>query len=112
MDGIQAQHREDLPSIPDGMEFRCSILPLTAACLALQASDPQTTATIAYLALTKEELEFCDAVSSKKTKKAETKGKSYFCGFRHNVMIDVNQIGSANFLELTNDLTRRVVLGD
>ena len=113
VDGMEAGRREDLPAIPEELKLRCAVLPLTRTGLALREEDGPPLRSVSYLALTREELEgSCDAIYSKKTSKKETKGRCYFCGFKHNVFSDSGQSGAAHFLQHTNELTREVVLGE
>jgi hypothetical protein len=113
VDGWRVRYRKDLPPIPRYLRYQCEALRITRAELELREEDGPPRLSVAYLALTREELEgFCDAVYSKKTTKAQTKGRCYFCGFRHNVPSKPGQSGAAHFLQHTNALTRQVVLGE
>ena len=113
VDGMEAATRDALPPVPEELKLRCAALPINATMRAMEAEDGPSRRSVAYLALTREELEdFCDAVYSKKTTKKETKGRCYFCGFRHNVPSEPGQFGATHFLQHTNALTRQVVLGE
>ena len=113
VDGMEAATRDALPPVPEELKLRCAALPITATMRAMEAEDGPPRRSVAYLALTREELEdFCDAVYSKKTTKKETKGRCYFCGFLHNIPSEPGESGAAHFLWHTNDLTRQVVLGE
>lgn len=113
VDGMQAKRSEDLPPIPEELQLRCAVLPITSTALSLSEQEGPHPRNVAYLALTREELEgFCDAIYAKKTTKKETKGHCYFCGFRHNIPSEPGQSGAAHFLQHTNSLTRKVVLGE
>ena len=111
VDGMEAATRDALPPVPEGLKLRCAALPITATLRLMEARPSRRS--VAYLALTREELEdFCDAIYSKKTTKKETKGRCYFCGFLHNIPSEPGESGAAHFLWHTNDLTRQVVLGE
>ena len=111
VDGMEAATRDALPPVPEGLKLRCAALPITATMRLMEARPSRRS--VAYLALTREELEdFCDAIYSKKTTKKETKGRCYFCGFLHNIPSEPGESGAAHFLWHTNDLTRQVVLGE
>jgi len=113
VDGMEADTRDALPPVPEGLKLRCPALPITATSRSMEEEDGPPRLSVAYLALTRKELEdFCDAVYSKKTTKKETKGRCYFCGFRHNIPSKPGQSGAAHFLQHTNALTRQVVLGE
>ena len=113
VDGMEAATRDALPPVPEGLKLRCAALPITATMRLMEKEDGPPRRSVAYLALTREELEsFCDAIYSKKTTKAQTKGRCHFCGFRHNVPSEPGQFGAAHFLQHTNALTRQVVLGE
>ena len=113
VDGMEAATREALPPVPEGLKLRCAALPITATLRAMEAEDGPSRRSVAYLALTREELEdFCDAVYSKKTTKKETKGRCYFCGYLHNIPSEPGESGASHFLWHTNELTRQVVLGE
>ena len=113
VDGMEAATRAALPPVPEELKLRCPALPITATMRAMEKEDGPPRRSVAYLALTREELEgFCDAIYSKKTTKAETKGRCYFCGYLHNIPSEPGESGAAHFLWHTNDLTRQVVLGE
>ena len=115
VDGMEAATRDALPPVPEELKLRCAALPITATMRAMEAEDGPPRRSVAYLALTREELEgFCDAdaIYSKKTTKKETKGRCYFCGYLHNIPSEPGESGAAHFLWHTNDLTRQVVLGE
>jgi hypothetical protein len=113
VDGMEADTRDALPPVPEELKLRCLALPISATHRSMEQEDDPPRRSVAYLALAREELEsFCDAIYSKKTTKAQTKGRCYFCGFRHNVPSEPGQFGAAHFLQHTNALTRQVVLGE
>ena len=113
VDGWRVRYRKDLPPIPGYLRDQCTALRITRTELELREEDGPPRRSVAYLALTREELEgFCDAIYSKKTTKAETKGRCYFCGYLHNIPSEPGESGAAHFLWHTNDLTRQVVLGE
>ena len=107
VDGMTARTREELPSAPEGLMGRAMMLPL----LEDQEAEQEKEATVFFLTETREELERDKQMRVYKTKTSKKQtGKCYFKGVREVPRIPGS--GAANFLASTNNLTRRIVLGE